>query len=171
MLLVYPGRFGLRIRVLCALTGESAYKRPHQLDHDRQSTEYRCDICGDVLPTPGHLGGHRKAHRNEISSEEAVTELQRLHEEEGRTPTSDEMAADGAYSILTVEARFGTWNEGLRAAGLDPAYTGRVTVPVLYDTETETIVNNESADIARMLNQAFDEYATKEGSLSRGVSR
>ncbi|MBX0324364.1 glutathione S-transferase family protein [Halomicroarcula sp. F13] len=37
----------------------------------------------------------------------------------------------------------------------DPAYTGRVTVPVLYDTETETIVNNESADIARMLDQAF----------------
>lgn len=47
----------------------------------------------------------------------------------------------------------------------DPAYTGRVTVPVLYDTETETIVNNESADIARMLNQAFDEYATKEVNL------
>lgn len=43
----------------------------------------------------------------------------------------------------------------------DPAYTGRVTVPVLYDTETETIVNSESADIARTLNQAFDEYATK----------
>ena len=40
-----------------------------------------------------------------------------------------------------------------------------MTVPVLDDTETETIVNNESADIARMLNQAFDEYATKEVTL------
>lgn len=38
----------------------------------------------------------------------------------------------------------------------DPAYTGRVTVPVLWDRETGTIVNNESADILRMLNAAFD---------------
>ncbi|MFB6126376.1 MAG: glutathione S-transferase family protein [Halolamina sp.] len=41
----------------------------------------------------------------------------------------------------------------------DPEYTGRVTVPVLWDTETETIVNNESAEIFRMLDTAFDEYA------------
>ena len=47
----------------------------------------------------------------------------------------------------------------------DPSYTGRVTVPVLYDTETETIVNNESADIARMLDDAFDEFATNDINL------
>ena len=47
----------------------------------------------------------------------------------------------------------------------DPSYTGRVTVPVLYDTETETIVNNESADIARMLDTAFDELATDDTTL------
>ena len=35
-------------------------------------------------------------------------------------------------------------------------YTGRVTVPVLWDKQTQTIVNNESADIIRMLNSAFD---------------
>ena len=44
----------------------------------------------------------------------------------------------------------------------DPTYTGRVTVPVLYDTERDTIVNNESADIARILDDAFDEYATRD---------
>ncbi len=38
----------------------------------------------------------------------------------------------------------------------DPVYTGRVTVPVLWDKERETIVSNESADIIRMLNSAFD---------------
>jgi putative glutathione S-transferase len=37
-----------------------------------------------------------------------------------------------------------------------PDYTGRVTVPVLWDKERETIVNNESAEIIRMLNSAFD---------------
>ena len=40
----------------------------------------------------------------------------------------------------------------------DPTFTGRVTVPVLWDRETERIVNNESADIIRMLNSAFDEW-------------
>jgi putative glutathione S-transferase len=38
----------------------------------------------------------------------------------------------------------------------EPRYTGRVTVPVLWDTHEKTIVNNESADIIRMLGTAFD---------------
>lgn len=38
----------------------------------------------------------------------------------------------------------------------DPQYSGRVTVPVLWDKHRQTIVNNESADIIRMFNQAFD---------------
>ncbi len=35
-------------------------------------------------------------------------------------------------------------------------YSGRVTVPLLWDRETETIVNNESSEIIRMFNSAFD---------------
>jgi glutathionyl-hydroquinone reductase len=42
-----------------------------------------------------------------------------------------------------------------------PRYSGRVTVPVLWDTEAETIVNNESAEIIRMLNREFDAFATR----------
>ncbi len=38
----------------------------------------------------------------------------------------------------------------------DPAFTGRVTVPVLWDRETGTIVNNESSEIIRMFNSEFD---------------
>ena len=38
----------------------------------------------------------------------------------------------------------------------DPQCSGRVTVPVLWDTERETIVSNESAEIVRMFNSAFD---------------
>jgi putative glutathione S-transferase len=38
-----------------------------------------------------------------------------------------------------------------------------VTVPVLWDLERNTIVNNESADIIRMLNSAFDDLGAKEG--------
>jgi putative glutathione S-transferase len=39
-----------------------------------------------------------------------------------------------------------------------PDYSGRVTVPVLWDTATHTIVSNESADIIRMLNSAFNVF-------------
>ena len=41
----------------------------------------------------------------------------------------------------------------------DPHYTGRATVPVLWDKKTKTIVNNESADILRMLNSGFGALA------------
>ena len=37
-----------------------------------------------------------------------------------------------------------------------PGYTGRVTVPVLWDRQRETIVSNESAEIIRIFNSAFD---------------
>jgi glutathionyl-hydroquinone reductase len=38
----------------------------------------------------------------------------------------------------------------------DPNYTGRVTVPVLWDRQTDQIVNNESRQIIQMFNSAFD---------------
>ncbi|WP_166361963.1 glutathione S-transferase family protein [Pseudomonas akapageensis] len=38
----------------------------------------------------------------------------------------------------------------------DPHYTGRVTVPLLWDRQQQRIVNNESAEIIRMFNSAFD---------------
>ncbi|MBB4101557.1 glutathione S-transferase family protein [Allorhizobium borbori] len=41
----------------------------------------------------------------------------------------------------------------------DPTYTGRATVPVLWDKKTGTIVNNESADILRIFNTGFGDLA------------
>ncbi len=45
----------------------------------------------------------------------------------------------------------------------DPNYSGRVTVPVLWDKQQQTIVSNESAEIIRMLNSAFDDLGAKPG--------
>ena len=41
-----------------------------------------------------------------------------------------------------------------------PGYQGRCTVPILWDEQTNTIVNNESAEIIKILNSQFDEFTT-----------
>lgn len=46
-------------------------------------------------------------------------------------------------------------------AKADAEYVGRVTVPVLWDKRERTIVNNESSEIIRMLNGAFDAFAER----------
>jgi putative glutathione S-transferase len=85
---------------------------------------------------------------------------------------------DGAISVSVVEPalsdqgwRFGEYPDSdfdtLNGATYmheiytraDPVYTGRTTVPVLWDKKRGTIVNNESADILRMLNSGFGSLA------------
>ena len=46
---------------------------------------------------------------------------------------------------------------------VESEYTGRVTVPILWDKQTHTIVNNESSEIIRMFNSAFDQIGAKPG--------
>lgn len=45
----------------------------------------------------------------------------------------------------------------------DPEYTGRATTPVLWDKKRATIVNNESSEIVRMFNSAFDRVGARDG--------
>lgn len=45
----------------------------------------------------------------------------------------------------------------------DPRYSGRVTVPVLWDNERGTIVNNESSEIIRIFNSAFEAVGARPG--------
>ncbi len=59
---------------------------------------------------------------------------------------------DGADSDPLFDAKT-LWQIYLHA---DPAYSGRVTVPVLWDKKTNTIVSNESSEIIRMFNSAFN---------------
>jgi len=48
-------------------------------------------------------------------------------------------------------------------AAASPRYSGRVTIPILWDKKTSTIVSNESSEIIRMLNSAFDGIGAKPG--------
>lgn len=44
----------------------------------------------------------------------------------------------------------------------DPAFTGRVTVPLLWDKQQQTVVSNESSEIIRMFNSAFNAFAAND---------
>ena len=48
----------------------------------------------------------------------------------------------------------------------DPRYTGRVTVPILWDKKKGTIVNNESREVMRILDTAFDDLAQDSRTLA-----
>jgi len=68
---------------------------------------------------------------------------------------------DKGWTFATDEGSSGDRVAGRRFhyevyTAADPGYSGRVTVPVLWDKARNTIVNNESAEIIRMLNSAFD---------------
>ena len=69
--------------------------------------------------------------------------------DEGRGVIPDPIFGARALSEFYVKAR--------------PDYSGRVTVPVLWDKKTSTIVNNESSEIIRMFNSAFDGVGAAEG--------
>lgn len=64
----------------------------------------------------------------------------------------------------TFDPRYGSTGDALdrldylrqRYTADDPRYSGRVTVPLLWDKQQRCIVNNESAEIIRMFNSAFD---------------
>ena len=65
----------------------------------------------------------------------------------GDYPGSDRDTVNGATYLHELYTR------------ADPAISGRATVPVLWDKERGTIVNNESADILRMMNAGFGDLA------------
>ncbi len=76
-------------------------------------------------------------------------------------------AGEGVIPDPIHHARF--LHEIYRAAAAD--YSGRVTIPVLWDKQTATIVNNESAEIIRMFNSAFDALGASPGDYYPGALR
>ena len=64
---------------------------------------------------------------------------------------------DGGWVFNSEEAGCRTLAEFYEQA--QPDYTGRSTVPVLWDSQTKTIVNNESSEIIVMLNSEFNDFA------------
>lgn len=138
---------------------------------ERSASQYRNWITADGSPGPTGAGGFKAergryhlyvsyacpwAHRalvmrawKGLEQHVGVSVVHPLMLENGWELRSDFDGATGG-SLYGFDKLYQLY---LKA---DPHYTGRVTVPVLWDRERETIVSNESADIIRMLGSAFD---------------
>jgi putative glutathione S-transferase len=64
---------------------------------------------------------------------------------------------DQGWQFAEPEPLYGFTHAHQVYSKADPAYTGRVTVPVLWDKQQQTIVCNESAEIIRIFNSAFND--------------
>lgn len=96
------------------------------------------------------------AHRTVIGRKiKKLTEIVGLSQAE---PTRPEgwCFAEGIDELEAADGRFDLHRLYTAA---EPSYTGRVTVPVLWDRKSKTIVNNESSEILRMFNHAFADIA------------
>jgi putative glutathione S-transferase len=138
----------------------------------RQQSGWRDWITGDGKPAPGRTRGFKAepgryhlyvslacpwAHRTlifralkKLDNIISVSVVHHFMGENGWTFLADDGATgDTLYGLDFLHQIY---------TKADPAYSGRVTVPVLWDKKEQTIVSNESSEIIRMLNSAFDEW-------------
>ncbi|WP_321502096.1 glutathione S-transferase family protein [Breoghania sp.] len=139
---------------------------------ERESSQFRNWITADGAPGPSGEGGFEAeagryhlyvsyacpwAHRTlifrklkKLEDMISVSVVEPLMLEEGWTFAEPEPVhgATKAYEIYLAA---------------DADYTGRVTVPILWDKKRGTIVSNESAEIIRMFNSAFDGIGAAKG--------
>jgi putative glutathione S-transferase len=143
----------------------------------RSTTQFRHWVTADGAPGPTGSGGFRAepgryhlyvslacpwAHRTLI-----FRALKGLQELIGLSVVNWLMAADG-WSFNEAEGVVADPNLNARFLHQiytcsDPTTTGRVTVPVLWDRQSSTIVSNESSEIIRMFNSAFDHLGARPG--------
>ncbi len=130
----------------------------------RPESRFRNRVTGTPFaPEPGryHLyishacpWAHRTVIARQLKGLEEVISISTVHPdmaENGWTFEKDEKATgDHLYGSRYLHQIY------TRALS---DYTGRVTVPVLWDRKTETIVNNESSEILRILNEDFQGLA------------
>ena len=138
----------------------------------RPATQFRNWVTADGSPGPTGSGGFKAeagryhlyvslacpwAHRTVI-----FRKLKGLENVISLSVVSPDMLKDG-WTFNTKEGSTGDSVNGKSKLSeiyllTDARYSGRVSVPVLWDKSRKTIVSNESAEIIRMLNSAFDDF-------------
>ncbi len=140
---------------------------------ERSASAFRNWVTADGRPGPSGEGGFKGeagryhltvslacpwAHRTLIVR--ALKGLETRSRSRSSRPTCARRAgcfpeSEGGVPGATADALFGSKRVYELYQRAKPDYSGRVTVPVLWDRERDTIVSNESAEIIRMLNDAF----------------
>jgi putative glutathione S-transferase len=142
---------------------------------NRPTTQFRHWVTPDGSPGPSGSGGFAAesgryhlyvslacpwAHRTII-----FRRLKRLDSVISMSVTSWHMGENGWTFDLAEGSSGDAFNGKQRLSEIyllaDPKYTGRVSVPVLWDKKKKTIVSNESSEIIRMLNSAFDAFTNE----------
>ncbi|MBW4709260.1 glutathione S-transferase family protein [Roseobacter sp. YSTF-M11] len=137
----------------------------------RSDAKFRNWITADGSPGPSGTGGFKAdsgryhlyvsyacpwAHRTLI-----FRKLKNLEDYISLSVVHPDMLGDGWTFATDDKGATGDTLYGLPFARdiylkADPRFSGRVTVPILWDKDRETIVSNESSEIIRMFNSAFD---------------
>jgi putative glutathione S-transferase len=144
---------------------------------ERSASQFRNWVTEDGSPGPSGSGGfaaesgryhlyvslacpwaHRTLIFRKLKGLEGMIDVSVVHwhmAEEGWTFDRDEAASgDRLFGYRRMHEVY------TRA---EPHYSGRVTVPVLWDTQQDTVASNESAEIIRMFNSAFDAVGAAPG--------
>ncbi|WP_157016996.1 glutathione S-transferase family protein [Mesorhizobium xinjiangense] len=139
---------------------------------ERAQSQWRDFVTTDGAPAPGRERGFKAepdryhlyvslacpwAHRTLI-----LRKLKKLDDVISLSVVDHFMGSDG-WTFVKRDGATGDTLYGLDYlhqiyTRADPHYSGRVTVPVLWDKREETIVSNESSEIIRMFNSAFDAF-------------
>ncbi len=145
---------------------------------ERSESQFRNWITADGTPGPSGRGGFKAeagryhlfvayacpwAHRTlifrSLKGLEDIVDVSFVHwfmGDKGWTFAEDEDAVVGDHLFCSQYA-YQIYTKA------DPSYSGRVTVPILWDKQEQTIVSNESSEIIRMFNSAFESIGAKEG--------
>jgi hypothetical protein len=111
-----------------------------------------------------------------LPREDLLTEIERLADELGTTPTHDDMEAKGRYAARTYYRQFGSWNDALEAAGFKPHSPGKAASDEDLLREIERLATvNEGAPTAKQMDTegkySSATYQRRFGSWSAAVDK
>ena len=133
-----------------------AFVRPDSIFRDRVTRDGSAGFTAEagryqLVTAPSCPWAHRTVLMRKLKRLEAAIPIL-----ESDLPKGEGWAYSHGFDDLQPKGATFHVHDVYTAAHAD--YTGRATVPVLWDRATRTIVNNELSEIIRMLNSAFDQW-------------
>ena len=97
--------------------------------------EFTCEICGESFARNVEIAGHMRGHQVSIPAETILGELRHLAEQKGRPPTQLEVRTETEFTEGAVRSTFGSWEDGLEAAGLELRLNGYTDEEIIAEIQ------------------------------------